>query len=118
MNIAVISCSLHPLSRSYVMARHIIGEIESLGSTVQLHDLRHYNIELRDVNSGRKNNQIQEFVGDIQTASAVILAVPIYSFYANAAAKNLIELTGGAWNEKVVGFICAAGGRSSYMPIV
>ena len=100
------------------MARHIIGEIESLGSTVQLHDLRHYNIELRDVNSGRKNNQIQELVRDIQTASAVILAVPIYNFYANAAAKNLIELTGGAWNEKVVGFICAAGGRSSYMSIM
>ena len=100
------------------MARHIIGEIEPLGSMVQSHDLCHYNIELRDVNFGRQNNQVQELVWDIQTASAVILAVPIYNFYANAAAKNLIELTGGAWNEKVVGFICAAGGRSSYMPIV
>ena len=118
MNIAVISCSLHPLSRSYIMARHIVEEIESLGSTAQLHDLRHYKIELRDVNSGRRNNQVQELARTIQTASAVILAVPIYNFYANAATKNLIELTGDAWNKRVVGFICAAGGKSSYMSIM
>ena len=33
----------------------------------------------------------------------------------NAVAKNLIELTGQAWNEKLVGFISAAGGKGSYM---
>ena len=33
----------------------------------------------------------------------------------NAAAKNLMELTGRAWTDKLVGFICAAGGKGSYM---
>ncbi|MGD9900824.1 MAG: NADPH-dependent oxidoreductase, partial [Calditrichaceae bacterium] len=30
----------------------------------------------------------------------------------------LVELTGQAWREKVVGFMCAAGGKSSYMSIM
>ncbi len=30
----------------------------------------------------------------------------------------MIELTGSAWEEKVVGFLCAAGGMSSYMSVM
>ena len=33
----------------------------------------------------------------------------------NAVAKNLIELTGQSWTDKLVGFISAAGGTGSYM---
>jgi len=33
-------------------------------------------------------------------------------------AKNLLELTGGSWENKTVGFLCAAGGSSSYMSIM
>ncbi len=32
--------------------------------------------------------------------------------------KNLVELTGSAWENKIVGFACAAGGASSYMAIM
>ena len=44
--------------------------------------------------------------------------VPIYNYDINAAAKNLIELTGRNWLGKVVGFACAAGGQGSYMSIM
>ena len=46
------------------------------------------------------------------------MCVPIYNFDVNAAAKNLIELTGSSWSGKVVGFACAAGGKSSYMSVM
>jgi FMN reductase len=36
----------------------------------------------------------------------------------NSAAKNFLELTGQAWEGKVVGFICAAGGHGSYMSVM
>ena len=39
----------------------------------------------------------------------------IYNYDLNAAAKNLIELTGRSWTDKLVGMIVAAGGKSSYM---
>ena len=42
----------------------------------------------------------------------------MYNYNANAALKNLVELTGQAWENKVVGFLCAAGGISSYMSMM
>ncbi len=30
----------------------------------------------------------------------------------------MIELTGRSWQDKVVGFLCAAGGMSSYMSVM
>jgi FMN reductase len=51
-------------------------------------------------------------------ANAVIIATPIYNYDGTAALKNLIELTGAAWENRVVGFLCAAGGMSSYMSIM
>ena len=61
-------------------------------------------------------------MGELQAAvresTAILMAVPIYCFDINAAAKNLIELTGRQWTHKVVGFMCAAGGRASYMSVM
>jgi len=54
----------------------------------------------------------------VARADAIILAVPIYNYDVNAAAKNLIELTGEAWRDKVVAFLCAAGGHGSYMSVM
>ena len=44
-----------------------------------------------------------------------MIATPIYNYNVSSSAKNLVELTGKAWTDKVVGFLCAAGGRGSYM---
>jgi FMN reductase len=30
----------------------------------------------------------------------------------------MIELTGSAWQDKIVGFLCAAGGMGSYMSVM
>ncbi len=54
----------------------------------------------------------------ISEAHGVLMAVPIYNFQSGSSAKNLIELTGKAWENTVAGFICAAGGQGSYMSIM
>ena len=54
----------------------------------------------------------------VRKAKGIVVAAAIYNYDVNAAAKNLIELTGKAWAGKVVGFICAAGGHGSYMSIM
>jgi len=46
------------------------------------------------------------------------VAAPVYNYDVAASAKNMIELTGKAWQDKVVGFLCAAGGMSSYMSVM
>ena len=58
---------------------------------------------------------VEELKGDIKDSSSILIASPIYNFDLNAVAKNLIELTGQAWIDKLVGFISAAGGKGSYM---
>ena len=54
----------------------------------------------------------------IETADGVIVAAPVYNYDVSASAKNMIELTGSAWEDKIVALLCAAGGMSSYMSVM
>jgi len=58
---------------------------------------------------------VDELKSSIENAHSILIASPIYNYDLNAVAKNLIELTGKAWENKLVGFISAAGGKGSYM---
>ena len=58
---------------------------------------------------------VDELKGEINNSSSILIASPIYNYDLNAVAKNLIELTGQAWTDKLVGFISSAGGKGSYM---
>jgi FMN reductase len=42
----------------------------------------------------------------------------LYNYDVAATTKNMIELTGSAWEDKIVGFLCAAGGMGSYMSVM
>ena len=46
------------------------------------------------------------------------MAIPIYNYNVSSGAKNIIELGGRMLYDKVFGFICAAGGKSSYMSVM
>ena len=54
----------------------------------------------------------------IEAADAILVAVPVYNYDVNAAAKNLVEQAGSSWTNKIVGFMCAAGGNFSYMSVL
>jgi FMN reductase len=81
-------------------------------------DLREYPLPLCDGDCAYSDPNVAKLSEKIAAARVIIVGVPVYNFYANAAAKNLIELTGRAWENKIVGFLCAAGGHSSYMSIM
>ena len=115
MKTVVISCSLHPASRSFVLAKQVVEDLRSLDMETELYDLREYPLVFSDVSSAREAPEAQPVITAIREASTVLLAVPIYCYDVNAAARNLLELAGRAWNQTLVGFLCAAGGRSSYM---
>lgn len=118
VSIVVISCSLHRQSRSYVLAREMVTNFEKLGVSAQLYDLRDYDLPFCNAGTSSDHPHTIEMKRVIAEAQTVLLAVPIYTFDVNAVAKNLLELTGKAWNNKLVGFLCAAGGRSSYMSVM
>ena len=119
MNITIFGCSMHPLSRSFVLAKQAAQNLKDHhGVNVRLIDLRDYDMVFCGQPEARDQPGLEELQSGVQEASAILVAVPIYNFYINAAAKNLIELTGRSWMYKLVGFLCAAGGTSSYMSVM
>lgn len=118
MNITVISCSLHPQSRSYVLAQDAVAHLKTLGADAPLYDLREHQLGMCDATTTHKTPVAEEIIGAIRAADGVLLAMPVYNYDVNTAAKNLLEIGMRAWNHKVVGFLCAAGGQRSYMSVM
>lgn len=119
MRIAVICCSLNPESRSTGMAQSLRLPLAKAAAELDWIDLREHELPLCDGSTVYASPEVQAMAQRIADADAVIMVLPIYNFDVNAAAKNLIELTGkSAWLHKTVGFICSAGGRGSYMSIM
>ncbi|MFQ5673358.1 MAG: NADPH-dependent FMN reductase [Nitrospinales bacterium] len=118
MSYLVIAASLNPQSRSRILARAARDAFQKRGRQVVLLDLAKHPLPLCDGDAAYNDPNAREVSRMVQTAEGILLATPIYNFDANAAAKNLVELTGNAWQDKVVGFLCAAGGKSSYMSVM
>ena len=111
----VISSSLRSGSLSRRLGELLVHEFEKAGEHV---DLRDYPLPLCDGEAAYSDPNVGKLSAKIAAARVVFIATPIYNFDANAAVKNLVELTGSAWEDKIVGFACAAGGASSYMSVM
>ncbi len=114
----VIICSLNPSSRSALLAEHAVDVLKQSAPDTRLVDLRQTALPICDGGASYQHENVAPLAAMISEAPLILLAVPIYNYDVNAAAKNLIELTGRAWTNKVVGFICTAGGQGSYMSIM
>jgi NAD(P)H-dependent FMN reductase len=111
----VISSSLRPGSHSQLLGRALGQE---LGDAAEHIDLRDYPLPMCDGDAAYSNPNVNLLGGKITAARVILVAVPVYNYDANAAVKNLVELTGSSWEDKIVGFACAAGGKTSYMSIM
>ncbi len=114
----VISSSLRSASRSRLMAEVLQETYAALDASHQVIDLREFVLPLCDGEKAYKHPHVATLSGQIEAARVIIVATPIYNYDANAATKNMIELTGSAWENKTVGFLCAAGGTASYMSVM
>lgn len=114
----VISCSLRPASRSRILARRAYECLTTAGHEAELIDLVDHPLPLCDGNTSYDAEHVAKLDTLIRNAQGVLIGTPVYNYDASAATKNLIELTGQAWTNKVVGFLCAAGGSGSYMSIM
>ncbi len=112
----VFSTSLHPHSKSRVLARAAAAEINDQAETCELIDLAEMNpLPLCNGHDCYSDPTVDQLAQKITDARGVLIAAPVYNFDVSASCKNLIELTGRAWNDKVIGLLCAAGGQGSYM---
>lgn len=118
MNLLVVSASLNPESCSRLLAREAQSALTDAGHTPVFADLRDFALPLCDGAGAYQHEHTARARALIAAAHGILVATPIYNYDANAAVKNLVELTGRAWENKVVGFACSAGGGASYMSIM
>jgi FMN reductase len=118
MNLLILSCSLNPASRSAQLAQLALADCQAASEPAELVALGPLNLPVCDGDGVYSHAAVLAMAEKIRAARGVILAMPVYNYGVNAAAKNLVELTGDAWTGKVVGFICAAGGPGSYMSVM
>jgi FMN reductase len=114
----VISTSGNPDSNSRRMGRIAFHYLEKAQIQCEWLDISELDLPLCDADACYARPGSQNVSKAIKAADGILLATPVYNYDVSAAAKNLVELTGSAWEEKVVGFLCAAGGMSSYMSVM
>lgn len=114
----VISTSGNPNSNSRRMGRIAFRRLEQSKVDCAWLDISELDLPLCDADTCYAQPSAQKAGKAIRAADGILLATPVYNYDVSAAAKNLVELTGKAWEDKVVGFLCAAGGMSSYMSVM
>ncbi|MBA2430615.1 MAG: NAD(P)H-dependent oxidoreductase [Chthoniobacterales bacterium] len=114
----VVSTSGNAKSNSRRMGRLALKALQELGADPHWLDLAEIDVPLCDAGACYSKPGAQQLNAAISAADGILVASPVYNFAMSAAAKNMIELTGSAWEDKVVGFLCAAGGMSSYMSVM
>jgi len=118
MRYLVLSCSLNPKSRSRVLARMVHTHLAKRPGGAEFVDLQDYDLPMSDGGKCYGHPDVEKLTPKVEEAKGIVVASAIYNFDVNSAAKNFLELTGGAWEGKIVGFICAAGGHGSYMSVM
>jgi FMN reductase len=111
----VISTSGNPDSNSRRMGRVAFAHLQKQGVDCAWIDTSEMDLPLCDGDKCYGLPGSKKLSAAIEAADGILIAAAVYNYDVAAVAKNMIELTGSAWNEKVVGFLCAAGGAGSYM---
>jgi NAD(P)H-dependent FMN reductase len=118
MSLLIVSTSLGSNPKTLILAREAERAARAAGTAVTLLDLRELPFPLCGSAESFADANVARGRALVASASAILVATPVYNYDANAVAKNFIELTGKEWENKVAGFICAAGGHASYMSIM
>ena len=114
----VISTSGNPDSNSRRMGRLAFAHLQKAKTDSVWLDISELGLPLCDADKCYTQPSAQKVSKAVEAADGILIATPVYNYDVSAAAKNLVELTGSAWEDKVVGFLCAAGGMNSYMSVM
>lgn len=118
MSVLIVSTALGHNPKPLLLAREAERVLRADGTAVTLLDLREFPLPLCGSPESFSDPNTAGALAHVTAASAIIIATPIYNYDANAGAKNFIELTGKGWENKVVAFLCAAGGEKSFMSVM
>mgnify|MGYP001028062873 CR=1 FL=1 len=113
MKTLIISSSLSPKSRSYILCKSVFEGLKKKKVDVELFDAR--KIELlphyRELTSGMK-----KLAQKVMNADNVIFGMGVHNYSVNDSLKIMLDsFSNEACEEKFFGIVCAAGGQNSYL---
>ena len=112
--VAIVNSSLSGDSNTRLLSLHALAHARVCGIAAALIDLKDHRV----LPYGEQGSEgLDTIEAQLQAAGAIILAFPLYNYNMNASLKALIEHCGSCFEDKVVGLMSAAGGRSSYMSL-
>ena len=117
-NYLVVSTSGNPDSNSRRMGQVAFNCLKKATVSCEWLDISKLDLPMCDADACYNHPAAKNIATAIERADGIIVATPVYNYHVSAAAKNMVELTGSAWEDKVVGFLCAAGGMGSYMSVM
>ena len=97
------------------MAKYLVASFEK---DVEFFNLQENPLPMCDGDECYDLAEVLDFREKIKNAEGIIMATPVYNFNTSSGAKNIIELGGSMLYDKTFGFLCAAGGRNSYMSVM
>ena len=112
--LVIVNSALSSDSNTRMLCRHAQTHALSRKIEADLIDLKDHRVLPYGYEGSEGLDQIEALLG---AAGAIILAFPLYNYNMSASLKALIEHCGACFEDKVVGLMTAAGGRSSYMSV-
>ena len=96
------------------MAKYLQKKLDN----VEFFDLQENPLPMCDGDECYDLPEVLAFREKVKNAEGIIMAIPVYNFNVSSGAKNIVELGGRMLYDKTFGFMCAAGGRNSYMSVM
>ena len=124
MRFAIISSSLDANSRSVKLAGECRDYLTGKGQEARVLSLKEHLLPPFDNDTVFKSEAYQFLHRETLTADSLIFASPVYNWGCCGELKRYIEAVGstpmdgslhGAFYDKVLTFVCSAGGVASYM---
>lgn len=118
MKVLIVSSSLNPESKSRLLAEELEKRWGGADLEVSMLDLKEADLPLCDGGEAYGDERAIRAKAMVEEADGIVFASPVYVYNVNAVMRNFVELTGQSMTGKVAGFLCAAGGRLSYMSVM
>jgi NAD(P)H-dependent FMN reductase len=119
MKIAIVSSSLNKKSQSLILGEYAKEYlIKNYNIEVTLIDMKEYPLPLCCSEVALDESNVLKLKKLLSSADSIIFSTPIYNYVVSSVLTNLLDLTGDAWKEKLIGMMCTAGGSNGYMAVM
>ena len=112
MKTLIVSSSLSPKSRSFILCKEIYNRLSVKGIEVKMIDAR--KIDLRPCHTKISESMIK-LSNEVDYADNLIIGMGVHCYSINDGLKIILDNCFGKATGKFFGIICSAGGERSYL---